>query len=484
MWDLFNQIPKVCINLIHRKDNRKHMDRLVKKKNIKNFRYYKTKKHSNPKRGCLESHLAVIKMALEKKWKYVAIFEDDVKFWKPLHELDNPPNDWDMLYLGGTVRTIFGSNTNLNETIPEHSWIRMACWTTHAYILNLENEELVSEIMSASEQEKEIDTFYSERIHPKFNCYMYNPMIFIQKPGYSEIEGREVSYDFMAETIRGFKKPAHRVDEEGNYVLQIGDVQDPLPRVSIITPTKNRRHLFSIAIRNFMTQEYPKELMEWIILDDSTDEESIQDLFPNDKRIKYVNLREVQDREYTIAHKRNIGADLAEGDIVVHMDDDDYYPPQSVMSRVRVLQKYSKEGFGCVGCSVVGSHDLVNQKSTLISDGPLGMSEASMAYFKKFWETKKWDSTQERGEYRGFLGNRTHQVIDMPYSFIIIALNHGGNFTERSSRTQAQNSSGQHVNFIDTLDEETQFFIMQLTNSNKQRLSRLNNSDLENEVII
>ena len=49
------------------------------------------------------------------------------------------------------------------------------------------------------------------------------------------------------------------------------------PFVSVCTPTYNRRIFIPNLIRCFQAQTYPKELMEWIIIDDG--EDSVEDLF-------------------------------------------------------------------------------------------------------------------------------------------------------------------------------------------------------------
>ena len=48
-----------CINLVSRKDKRRLVKKHLRKKGIK-YELYKTEKHDNPKRGCLESHLNII----------------------------------------------------------------------------------------------------------------------------------------------------------------------------------------------------------------------------------------------------------------------------------------------------------------------------------------------------------------------------------------------------------------------------------------
>ena len=84
--------------------------------------------------------------------KYLLIFEDDVKFKKRVIPLPEVPEDWDMLYLGGTVHRI------INRDNP--NWVRMTCWTTHMHIINLTNEKLVERILEADKFDGEIDRYY------------------------------------------------------------------------------------------------------------------------------------------------------------------------------------------------------------------------------------------------------------------------------------------------------------------------------------
>ena len=51
------------------------------------------------------------------------------------------------------------------------------------------------------------------------------------------------------------------------------------PFVSVCTPTYNRRIFIPQLIKCYQSQDYPKELMEWIVIDDG--EESVKDLFKN-----------------------------------------------------------------------------------------------------------------------------------------------------------------------------------------------------------
>lgn len=69
-------------------------------------------------------------------------------------------------------------------------------------------------------------------------------------------------------------------------------------------------------------QIYPKDRMEWIIIDDGTDK--IEDMLKDVPQIKYFKY----DTKMTLGRKRNLMHEKCKGDIIVYMDDDDYYPPE------------------------------------------------------------------------------------------------------------------------------------------------------------
>ena len=62
--------------------------------------------------------------------------------------------------------------------------------------------------------------------------------------------------------------------------------------------------------------------------------------------------------------KRNLMHEKTKGEIIVYMDDDDYYPPQSVQIRVSHLKKELENDTHCVFCTTVPNFD-INQRSTI-----------------------------------------------------------------------------------------------------------------------
>jgi len=460
----FPNVHPVCINLKERTAKKKWMKKQARQQKMK-LNFFSATLHQNPRRGCMESHLTVIRDAIKQGHKYLLILEDDALFVRPLKTLPAPPSDWALLYLGGTVNHIFAREKQEEKLQRgKNVWIRMTCWTTHAYIVNLQNRALVQDILRAEQTppEMEIDRYYVDTIHTKYPCYMIHPMVCIQKTGYSDIEQKRVEYSFMQNSLFGLRKPPHEVTEDGAYRLKMPDVPvELLPGVSIITPTKNREWIFSFAKFNFKRLMYPPEKLEWIIIDSSDTDDLRYQFDKNDKRIKYLHVPDC-----TIAHKRNLGCRLASYPIIAHMDDDDFYPPESLIARVKPIVGY--KGVDCVGCSRIGVYDIVNDKSYISSDGHISLSEASMAYTKKFWEEQNFDPGCERGEYRAFMMNRLDKIMDLPYIFVICATNHGRNFTPRtewlserdpSKETIRNAQTGEEMNFPDTWDEEARMFV-------------------------
>ena len=110
--------------------------------------------------------------------------------------------------------------------------------------------------------------------------------------------------------------------------------------VSVVTPTYNRRMFIPTLIDIYKAQTYPKEKMEWIIIDDGR--RSVEDLFQEASKeipnIRYIRI----DEKMRLGAKRNLLNKEARGLIIVAMDDDDYYPPDRVSTVVEEFRKNPK----------------------------------------------------------------------------------------------------------------------------------------------
>ena len=99
-----------------------------------------------------------------------------------------------------------------------------------------------------------------------------------------------------------------------------------LPLVSCIMPTYNRRAFVRSALNYFLYQDYPNK--ELIVIDDGSD--PVSDLVEGLPGIRYIRLP----ARTSIGGKRNRGCAEAQGEIVAHWDDDDWYAPDRLRYQV------------------------------------------------------------------------------------------------------------------------------------------------------
>ena len=201
---------------------------------------------------------------------------------------------------------------------------------------------------------------------------------------------------------------------------------EDLPTVSIVTPTHNRKLFTSLMLRNWETIDYPRNKLEWIIVDDGTETLEI----PKDPQIRYIQLKE----KILLGKKRNFLASLAKHEYIVHMDDDDFYPPESVVARVKALL-ISKDKY-CTGCTSTLCYDLIHDQTfeaydASVDDLPATISESSMAYTKEFWKQQRYKDTDTQAECLNFIKNRHNQIITIPYIFVVTQFSHAKNTIQR-----------------------------------------------------
>jgi hypothetical protein len=220
-----------------------------------------------------------------------------------------------------------------------------------------------------------------------------------------------------------------------------------LPKVSIITITKDRRVFVPLAKYCFLAQAYPEDKLEWVIVDDGNDQ--IKDLVSDLPNVKYVLCDE--SKEWTVGAKRNLGVESASHDILVMLDDDDVYPNNSVLSRVaHMLATPAKE---CLFCTTIPCFDIHEKKSFVnVPPTTLAMSdrvsEATLCFTRDFWRHTKFPEIQV-AEAGSFIRGREHMCREMSPQDVIVSLVHKKNTSSR--KAPAGESNGCHFGFTEGL---------------------------------
>jgi len=194
------------------------------------------------------------------------------------------------------------------------------------------------------------------------------------------------------------------------------------PMISVCTPTFNRRPFLPYIIKCFEHQTYPKDRIEWIIIDDGTDK--VEDVFTpffDLYNIKYFSY----ETKMTLGKKRNLAHEKCSGDIILYMDDDDYYPPERVSHAVETLQKNPKAL--CVGSSVM--YIYFKHITKMYQFGPYGPNHSTAATFafrKELLQQTGFDDDACLAEEKKFLKNYTipFAQLDPLKSILVFSHNH------------------------------------------------------------
>lgn len=207
------------------------------------------------------------------------------------------------------------------------------------------------------------------------------------------------------------------------------------PLVTLCTPTFNRRPFIPIMIKCFEHQTYPKDKIEWIIVDDGTDK--IEELVKHIPQVKYLKY----DEKLTIGQKRNICNDAAKGDIIVYMDDDDYYPPERISHAVEMLRLNPKAM--CAGSSIM--HIYFKHINKMYQFGPYAAKHATAATFafrRELLKETRFDETSSLAEEKKFLKDYTIPFVQLDSTKTILVFSHSHNsFDKKELLKQMPNPS-------------------------------------------
>ena len=204
------------------------------------------------------------------------------------------------------------------------------------------------------------------------------------------------------------------------------------PFVSLITPTYNRRIFMPQAIRNFMSQTYPKNKIEWIIADDG--EDKIYDLVKDIPQVVYFSF----DEKIKLGKKRNFLNSKVKGDIILSFDDDDWYSKDYVSYMTRLLMN-SK-------CLIAGSSEIYNyfiDLEKIVIFGPYNKNHSCngmICYKKEYLNKHSYEDTKKAQEEPSFTNKFTEPMIQVVNpSKYNLAISHRSNSFDRRMNLDEDN---------------------------------------------
>jgi glycosyltransferase involved in cell wall biosynthesis len=231
------------------------------------------------------------------------------------------------------------------------------------------------------------------------------------------------------------------------------------PMVSIITCTYNRRDFLANLIRMVDYQDYPHDKLEWVIVDDSP--KSNLDIFqeycdvkPTDLPaewigqkngiiVRYIHLH----KKISLSMKRDVINYLAQGEYLINMDDDDYYPKCRVSHAVDMLVSS--------GAPLVGSSKMFmyyTSDGAIYQLGPYRENHgtaATLGYTKQF-ATDHFYYNAENPNYAeegNFTEGWKHRLVQLEPMKTVLALSHTNNTIDKTMfREEKHGMIGRSVN--------------------------------------
>jgi hypothetical protein len=215
-------------------------------------------------------------------------------------------------------------------------------------------------------------------------------------------------------------------------------IAESCPPISIVTLLHNRRRFVDLCIHNLLITDYPKDKIEWVVVEDS----DIVEEQAADKVLKFgrgcapmsVSYIPLEKKNVPIGSMRNKAIKMAQHDIILFMDDDDHYPATSFSKRVAWLVAHPWQP-KAVACTTIACYDLIRGTSA-VNTPPWTLSlrqrisEATLTFYKSWWEAKKFPKVS-MAEGEGFLEGRESDVLELPPQQMIVAMSHGKNTSGR-----------------------------------------------------
>lgn len=337
--------------------------------------------------GCSLSHIKCLEEAKKNNWSHVLIFEDDIYFvdkerCKNLIEkyIDY---DYDVLFLGAWIRDNKYSKVDNNLIKIKNAY------TSHSYIVKSNYyDTLIQNLREGIELKKNnpkdeqynIDNYWG-KLQNSYNWFCLKPIMCSQYNDYSD----------NFNTIR----------ELDNSIKTIPLLEEDLPNVSILTPTFDRKMFLPLMISNLKNMKYPKEKLEWNILDSFGKDGKVGEKLFNDDKEKInieimINIKinyKFIPSSMNIGEKRNYLAENSNYDYLINMDDDDIYMDNYIYKSISRLVSMEKRLCGVLGSLLIFPQDNMNIYIFKTIKNFSLLDEASMCMTKSLWKEYNYGET-------------------------------------------------------------------------------------------
>jgi glycosyltransferase involved in cell wall biosynthesis len=194
-------------------------------------------------------------------------------------------------------------------------------------------------------------------------------------------------------------------------------------------PTADRPGFLPAAIAGFLAQRH--DAAELIVVDDGV--APVGHLVPDDPRVRYIRL----DKRLVLGAKRNLAVEAAQGDVVVHLDDDDWSRPDRLQVQFDALSRGDAE---ICGLATTLWWDPRRRAAWRLTPPPLRrpwVAGNTLAYLRDAWRWCPFPA-QALGEDTAFVwADPRRRVRPLDDERLVVGTIHPGNTSRKHTRTSA-----------------------------------------------
>lgn len=347
----------------------------------------------------LLKYLTRVKKNIKKDTKCIGVLSDDNILIDNILILPPQPQSWDILFLECDIKAY----TSQNKYNTVYWYGIKGVNDSRNFVINVKS---IDKIISLVQKSKEwidfinnleeldnmftiVKTFLSRRE----NEYIFSDVI-TKKTSQEEKDkiintyNDKISNKLLNDNINfvNYNKMSGLYDErtsdftyEEKYIM--------LPCISLICVISNI-DLFIHSLYTFLKLDYPRDKLEFLIIDDNDYEKSIKKLLPEDGRIKIINLTKKNNEndakvngnmDIPLGNKLNMGVKYAKYDLICHFFDTNIYLPDTFMNLIKCYIVSNKDALVSGDMAI---YEKETGKSVIVKKSDLG----NMIYTKNFWK--------------------------------------------------------------------------------------------------
>ncbi|HEV7892154.1 MAG TPA: glycosyltransferase [Pyrinomonadaceae bacterium] len=240
-----------------------------------------------------------------------------------------------------------------------------------------------------------------------------------------ETSDTEQTHALTREELRADAEPSAVETHTSSTETRVEFVITDAPLVTCIMPTADRRMFVPQAVRCFLRQDYPNA--ELLILDDGV--EPVDECVPTSGRVRYVRLGQ----KLGVGAKRNFACERAGGSLIVHWDDDDWYPAWRVSAQVKALVE---SGADICGTSQLHYYEASSGRAWRYAYGggrSPWVAGNTLAYRRSFWDRHRFPDVRVGEDTRFVWGATSARVRDLSDPSLCVATVHAANTSPKAT---------------------------------------------------